>query len=978
MQHSQPVQAVMMESKEVGHHQRSGEGINTCLEWDQLDSLSVQATRIHRSLTEQKERCLCNEELISKEDTEATQLKSELQSLELSTSKQAMNLLQQSATETNLQSSLEVMRKQISHEDKENQGLLENLEDLNKKMEGAQQKYQAHLQAIRLHYGDRLVDSDKIEFKKKLQRLENEKNALTSRLANLKLDQKSLAMKEWESFTKSVITLAELAVNYRNKLKTTTQLRNHVKILESRIMAAREEVQQHYQKENEVVTQSAMSSGIQENIIGQADSHVSMQQHEIRANPSAVSQNTSDLAQWSTHRSKQFYSAAITQDRDDGNKHYMTPNTPNFQSWNTQKLQQSSPLTHHRLSSPQFKQNFSSSLSQLKLQFPKFSGIKRNSQSPMEVTSRQDCSVQLSSPATVTRASFAPLWPAPPSHTVGHSSHTNQDNDLQITSKSQGNLMQSTNDVREKESLVISKKPRCVLEAGMQADIPANSVRRPTQLSSVNSYTSKYSNVRKVLTDMRYMRKENTPSSVTLPRLENMPNDTISSTPLTLVTGSMPSQQESSLNVTVSSQKEISSNSIMLSQVGTTANGTKASQLEVTTKDILSSQHEPTSGNMSSPTETTPSSIYSGLVASKSNSTPLSRQRSIDDMEPLTLKLSMKARPITPQSFPEKPTSEFTDYGVMSEVYDDITMVAVSASGYTSYIPTTSSVADLHSRLQSGESDKSDTEQVESPLNSSQGFSLTDTAGDGGQETLNLTQSADMTVSSSICTAQPGEPIISSSLASTADTSDMSYTSVDSVYQGSSLTNTNMYNSSISVIDKVQSKTQPALLSKISEKKSPMFPISTATSQFTTSSSGTPMLMAQTSHLNADRNQGYQIEGTIVEAPELPRTPIMGRNSNNFMFMGEPEESNMRPGALNLFGSPDVSAVGSQSMETSGVNFSLFGSEPESPRSSNNSFFNFNFSNENKSSQSDSPMYFSMFDSSQENSSQEGAGYRLF
>ncbi|KAK4315069.1 hypothetical protein Pmani_013684 [Petrolisthes manimaculis] len=921
-----------------------------------------------------------NEELISKQDTEATQLKSELESLELSTSKQAMNLLQQSATETNLQSSLEVMRKQLSHEDKENHGLLESLEDLNKKMEGAQQKYQAHLQAIRLHYGDRLVDSDKIECKKKLQQLENEKNTLSSRLANLKLDQKSLAKKEWESFTKSVITLAELGINYTNKLKTATQLRNNVKILESRIMAVREEVQQHYQKENEVVTQSAMSSGIQGNIISEADSHVIMQQHEIPANPSAVGQNTSDLAQWSTHRSKQFYSAAITQDRDDGNKHYMTPNTPNSQSWIAQKLQLSSLLTHHRLSSPQFKQSFSSSLSQLKLQFPKFSGIKRNCQSPMEITSRQDCSVQLSSPATVTRASFAPLWPTPPSHTFGHSSHTNQDNDLQ----SQGNLMQSTSDVREKESLVISKKPRCVLEAGSQADILTNSVSTPTQLSSVNSYTSKYSNVRKVLTDMRYMRKENTP------RLENMPSDTISSKPLTLVTGSMSSQPESSLNVTVSSQKEISSNSIMHSQVGTTANGTEASQLEVTTKDILSSQHEPTSGNMSS-TETTPSSMYSGLVVSKSNSTPLSRQRSIDDMvknpsqqplfqkEPLTFKLSMKARPITTHSFPETPTTEFTDdYGVMSEVYDDITMVAVSVSGYTSHIPTTSSVADLHSHPQSGESDKPDTE-VESPLNSSQGFSLTDTAGDGGQEMLNLTQSADMSVSSSICTAQPGEPIISSSLASTAGTHDMTYTSVDSVYQGSSLTNTNMYNSPISGIDKVQSKTQPALLSNISVKKSPLFPISTATSQFTTSSSGTPMLMAQGSHLNADRNQGYQIEGTIAEAPELPRTPIMGRNSNNFMFMREPEESNTRPGALSLFGSPDVSAVGSQSMETSGVNFSLFGSEPESPRSGNNSsFFNFSFSNENKSSQSESPMYFSMFDSSQENSSQEGAGYRLF
>lgn len=73
-----------------------------------------------------------------------------------------------------------------------------------------------------------------------------------------------------------------------------------------------------------------------------------------------------------------------------------------------------------------------------------------------------------------------------------------------------------------------------------------------------------------------------------------------------------------------------------------------------------------------------------------------------------------------------------------------------------------------------------------------------------------------------------------------------------------------------------------------------------------------------------------------------------------------------------------TATVGNQSMETSGVNFSLFGSEPESPRTSSNNFFSFNFSNGNETNQSSSShMYLSMFDNSQA-SSQEGAGYRLF
>lgn len=43
------------------------------------------------------------------------------------------------------------MRKEISHEEKENQNLLENLEEHKRKMEGAQEKYQRHLQGIRVH-----------------------------------------------------------------------------------------------------------------------------------------------------------------------------------------------------------------------------------------------------------------------------------------------------------------------------------------------------------------------------------------------------------------------------------------------------------------------------------------------------------------------------------------------------------------------------------------------------------------------------------------------------------------------------------------------------------------------------------------------------------------------------------------------------------------------------------------------------------
>lgn len=48
-----------MEPLEVGQVHRSSENMKTSLEWDELDSLSVQATRLHRTLTELEERCSC-------------------------------------------------------------------------------------------------------------------------------------------------------------------------------------------------------------------------------------------------------------------------------------------------------------------------------------------------------------------------------------------------------------------------------------------------------------------------------------------------------------------------------------------------------------------------------------------------------------------------------------------------------------------------------------------------------------------------------------------------------------------------------------------------------------------------------------------------------------------------------------------------------------------------------------------------------
>lgn len=106
----------------------------------------------------------------------------------------------------------------------------------------------------------------------------------------------------------------------------------------------------------------------QGNEIDQANCYASMQQNELRPNPGAISQNTSEFAQWSTHRIKQCYSAALPQDKDHGNQHSLTQNKPSSQSWNPQKLHQSTSVFYHQLRSPQSNLNFSSSVSQLKLQ----------------------------------------------------------------------------------------------------------------------------------------------------------------------------------------------------------------------------------------------------------------------------------------------------------------------------------------------------------------------------------------------------------------------------------------------------------------------------------------------------------------------------------------------------------------------------------------------------------------------------------
>lgn len=195
-------------------------------------------------------------------------------------------------------------------------------------------------------------------------------------------------------------------------------------------------------------------------------------------------------------------------------------------------------------------------------------------------------------------------------------------------------------------------------------------------------------------------------------------------------------------------------------------------------------------------------------------------------------------------------------------------------------------------------------------------------ADSGSSLSLSLFFSHQITAPSSSYTTQPGGPIISSSLASTANGSEIPCTSVASVNEGSTLTYTNIYNSPISVTgtDKVHSKTQSPLLTKISESNLSGLPNSTATNSsgstpllttdcsgtplLTTGSSGTPLLMAHPFHLNRERNQGYHPEDTDVESPEKTSTPIMERNNNHFMFMGEPEESNMRAGVLSLFGSP--------------------------------------------------------------------------
>lgn len=52
----------------------------------------------------------------------------------------------------------------------------------------------------------------------------------------------------------------------------------------------------------------------------------------------------------------------------------------------------------------------------------------------------------------------------------------------------------------------------------------------------------------------------------------------------------------------------------------------------------------------------------------------------------------------------------FTDDEAVKEGCDEMTMVAVSASGHLTHGSTTSSVADLHLQLHPGEGDKSDTE----------------------------------------------------------------------------------------------------------------------------------------------------------------------------------------------------------------------------------------------------------------------------
>lgn len=201
------------------------------LDLTKMDTLIMQVSKMSRSVAEVRESCLCLEESISMEEQEQTIFESELKSSTINPSRGH----QHSVTETNLQTSAQLIRAHIEESDKENEMLEEELRILIKRLMNMKESKRIKLREMKDQYGNQLVDKEEVEQEKKVVGLKHKKNVLATSILSLKWEKQRKAQEEWHNFEEVVINMATLQHMVRNKCKTLQQYKDSVQMLQTEV-----------------------------------------------------------------------------------------------------------------------------------------------------------------------------------------------------------------------------------------------------------------------------------------------------------------------------------------------------------------------------------------------------------------------------------------------------------------------------------------------------------------------------------------------------------------------------------------------------------------------------------------------------------------------------------------------------------------------------------------------------------------------
>ncbi|XP_045122817.1 mucin-17-like [Portunus trituberculatus] len=202
---------------------------NEELEFNKVDTLMMQITRLSRAMAEANESCRYFEELISKKDKVAAELEAELKTYSTLNISKNQHLL----TKANLQASIQRVRNEIERREKENRKEEEETAALMKRMEIVKKRMTTKLNEMKDHYCSQFVDKEKAEQIKKKIEMKERKIVLTAYITELK--QKRRKETEWKNFVEAVIKLVKCKQGIKNEYNSFQQYEASIQMLQTAI-----------------------------------------------------------------------------------------------------------------------------------------------------------------------------------------------------------------------------------------------------------------------------------------------------------------------------------------------------------------------------------------------------------------------------------------------------------------------------------------------------------------------------------------------------------------------------------------------------------------------------------------------------------------------------------------------------------------------------------------------------------------------